>query len=134
VNDLEPLFASTEPFLFKEETYAMIGAAMEVHTQLGPGFLESVYEAAFIEECKLRDLPVQEQVRMNVSYKGIPLSTNFIADLVAYGKIIVELKAIKRLSPIEEAQVLNYLKAADMRVGLLLNFGTCKLEWKRFIS
>ena len=70
---------------------------------------------------------------MNVSYKGIPLSTNFIADLVAYGKIIVELKAIKRLSPIEEAHVLNYLKAADMRVGLLLNFGTCKLEWKRFI-
>ncbi len=119
--------------LFKAEVYAIIGAAIEVHDILGPGFLESVYESAFVEECKLRSIPIQEQVRMNIQYKERPLSTNFIADIVAYGKIIVELKAIKRLSEIEEAQLLNYLKATQMTVGLLINFASHgKLEWKRY--
>jgi len=131
---MEPLFESDEKLLYKEEAFAIIGAAMEVHSELGPGFLESVYEAAMIEECKLREIPIQEQVRMNVQYKGIPLSTNFIADIVAYGKIIVELKAIKKLSQIEDAQLLNYLKATGMRLGLLINFGSHgPLEWKRIV-
>jgi len=133
--DLEPLFADGTPFLYKEETFAIIGAAMEVHSELGSGFLESVYESALIEECRLRTIPVQEQVRINIGYKGLLLPCNFIADLVAYGTIIIELKAIQRLSNIDEAQLLNYLKATGMRVGILLNFGspTNKLEWKRMV-
>jgi len=132
VTDLEPLFAD-EDFPYKEETHAIIGAAMEVQNQLGYGFLESVYEAAMIEECKLRGIPIQEQVRMNIGYKGNPLPLNFIADLIAYGKIIIELKAIKTLTNIDSAQLLNYLKATNMKIGLLLNFGspTGKLEFKR---
>lgn len=111
----EPLFADETPknkeLLFEEETYAVLGAAMEVHSVLGPSFLESVYEAAMIEECKLRSIPIQEQVRMNIIYKGI-----------------------QRLSTIDEAQLLNYLKATGIRVGLLVNFGnTGKLEHRRFI-
>jgi GxxExxY protein len=118
---------------YKDEAYSIIGAAIEVHDILGPGFLESVYESAFVEECKMRDMPIQEQVRMNITYKERPLSTNFIADIVAYGKIIIELKAIKRLTEIIEAQLLNYLKATQMTVGLLINFASHgKLEWKRF--
>jgi len=132
--DQEPLIADGESLLYKDETYSIIGAAMEVHSVLGPGFLESVYEAAFIEECKMRQIPIQDQVRMSVTYKGIPLSTNFIADLVAYGSIIIELKAIQRLTTIEDAQILNYLKATDMRLGLLINFGSHgHLEWKRIV-
>ncbi len=130
----EPLFADDDILLNKQETYAVIGAAMEVHSVLGPGFLESVYEAAMIEECKLREIPIQEQVRMNIGYKGNPLPVNFIADLVAYGKVIIELKALSRLTSIEDAQILNYLKATGMRVGLLINFGTPgRLQYKRFI-
>ena len=130
----EPLFADDDILLHKQETYAVLGAAMEVHSVLGPGFLESVYEAAMIEECKLREIPIQEQVRMNIGYKGNPLPVNFIADLVAYGKVIIELKALSRLTSIEDAQILNYLKATGMRVGLLINFGTPgRLQYKRFI-
>jgi GxxExxY protein len=131
----ESLFADGPSLLYKEETYAILGAAMEVYNELGAGFLESVYEAAFVEECKIREIPIQEQVRMNIGYKEIPLSTNFIADIVAYGKIIIELKAIKKIGAIEEAQLLNYLKATGMRLGLLLNFGAPqKLDWKRLIK
>ena len=122
-----------DELVYKDEVFAIVGAAIEVHKILGPGFLESVYEAALIEECKIRELPIQEQVRMTVVYKERPLGTNFIADIVAYGKIIVELKATARLGSIEESQVLNYLKATQMKVGLLINFGSHgKLEWKRF--
>jgi GxxExxY protein len=131
----ESLFADGPSLLYKEESYALLGAAIEVYNELGAGFLESVYEAAFVEECKIRQIPIQEQVRMNIGYKGIPLSTNFIADIVAYGKIIIELKAIKKIGVIEDAQLLNYLKATGMRLGLLLNFGAPqKLDWKRLIK
>jgi GxxExxY protein len=120
--------------IYKEETYQIIGAAIEVHSVLGPGFLESVYEAAMLEECKRREIPVQSQVKMNVFYKDEPLSTHFIADLVVFGKIIVEYKAVKRLTEIDEAQTINYLKATGMRLGILINFASHGLlEWKRFI-
>jgi GxxExxY protein len=120
--------------IYKDEVFAVVGAAIEVHKVLGPGFLESVYKSALIEECKIRAIPIQEQVHMNIAYKGQPLTPNFIADLVAYGKIIIELKTVSRLGPIEAAQTLNYLKATNMKVGLLINFASYgKLEWKRYV-
>lgn len=120
--------------LFKEEVYTIIGAAMEVHTELGSGFLESVYEKALIVEFKHRHIPFQCQVQYPVFYKGIPLEKIFIADIVAYQKIIIELKAIHQLTAIEMAQTINYLKVSGCKLGLLINFGSIKkLEWQRLV-
>ena len=115
------------------QTYAIIGAAMEVHSELGSGFLESVYQEALTEELKLGAVPFENEVRLSVMYKGRPLSTIFRADLICYGNIVVELKSIKALTNIEEAQLLNYLKATGMERGLLLNFGAEKLQVKRMV-
>jgi len=120
--------------LYKEEVYAIIGAAMEVHTELGTGFLESVYEKALIIELTQRGIPFNCQVQYPVYYKGIPLDKMFIADIVAYQKIIIELKAINRLTPIEMAQTINYLKVSGCKLGLLINFGSSKkLDWQRLV-
>jgi len=120
--------------IYKDETFQIVGAAIEVHTVLGPGFLECVDEAAMLEELKLRNIPVQSQVKLTVFYKGEPLSSHFVPDLVAFGKIIVEYKTSKRLTEIDEAQVINYLKATGMRLGLLINFASHgRLEWKRIV-
>jgi len=120
--------------LYEEESRAVIGAAIEVHTILGPGFLESVYEAAMIEESKRRGISFQSQVRIPIMYKHTKLAAEFVADYVAFGKIIVEFKAIRAISEIEIAQLLNYLKATDLRVGLLFNFGSHgKLETRRLV-
>jgi GxxExxY protein len=120
--------------ILKDEVYAVVGAAIEVHKVLGFGFLEPVYQEAMELELKLRSLPFQAQVPLMILYKGQPLSKQYVADLVCYGQIIVELKALERLSGREEAQLLNYLKATSFPVGLLINFGhSTKLEWKRFV-
>lgn len=121
--------------LFKDEVFAIVGAAMEVHSQLGPGFLEAVYHAALKLELTARGIPFESEKPLSIYYKGRKLSTEYQADLVCYGKIVVELKALDRLSGKEEAQVLNYLKATGFRVGVLINFGSRgKLEWKRFAN
>ncbi|GAK58294.1 hypothetical protein U27_05267 [Candidatus Vecturithrix granuli] len=120
--------------LYKEEVYNIIGAAIEVHKELGSGFLEAVYEEAMELESYDRQIPCETQVKVPVDYKRKKLKKEYIADYVGYGKIIVELKCISRLTTKEEAQLLNYLKATRMNVGLLINFGSHgKLEWKRFI-
>jgi GxxExxY protein len=119
--------------LYKEEVFNIIGAAMEVHNVLGTGFLESVYEEAMIVESKRRGIPHEIQVKLPVYYKGEKLNKEFVADYIGYEKIIVEFKCISRLTNIEEAQIINYLKATGMEVGLLINFGSQgKLEWKRY--
>ncbi len=115
------------------QTYAIIGAAMEVHTELGCGFLESVYHEALISELLLCEVPFASEVRLPVLYKGKPLSTMFRADLICCGSVIVEVKAIKELGRIEDAQLLNYLKATGMERGLLLNFGAERLQYKRMV-
>jgi len=120
--------------LYKEEVYAIIGAAIEVHKELGAGFLESVYEEAMVLESAKKQIPCKTQVKIPIQYKGNKLNKEFIADYIGYEKIVVEFKCITKLTKIEEAQIINYLKATEMKVGILINFGSNeKLEWKRFI-
>jgi GxxExxY protein len=119
--------------ILKEEVYQIVGAAMEVSNELGAGFLEAVYQEALGIELKSRALPFVAQPAIRIAYKGRLLSKEYIPDFICYDQVIVEIKAIKGLTNIEQAQLLNYLKATGKPVGLLLNFGTPKLEWKRMV-
>ncbi|MEZ4833659.1 MAG: GxxExxY protein [Caldilineaceae bacterium] len=120
--------------LMKDEVYKIVGAAMEVHSQLGSGFLEAVYLEALARECQARNIPFEPQKPLQIRYKGQLLAKSYIADLVCYDAIIVELKAMEHLTNREQGQVLNYLKASGLRVGLLINFGSIgKLEWQKLV-
>jgi len=114
-------------------TYAVIGAAIEVHKRLGCGFLESVYQEALAIELGLREIPFRREVSLPVSYKGQVLATSFCADFICFDSLVVELKAVAHMSGTEEAQLINYLKATRFKVGLLLNFGTRSLEHRRLV-
>jgi GxxExxY protein len=116
------------------ETYAILGAAMEVHRELGSGFLEGVYQDALEIEFKERGIPFAREHPVPVAYRGQALGTPYRADFLCYGSVIVELKAIKALSDIESAQVLHYLKATGFERALLINFATQRLDYKRFIQ
>lgn len=125
---------NTGGLLFKDEVYAIVGAAMEVSNQLGSGFLEAVYQEALGLELTARGVPHEQQKRITIAYKGQTLLHDYIADFVCYDRIIVELKALKAITDTEVAQILNYLKATGLPLGLLINFGSAKLEWKRFAN
>ncbi len=120
--------------LYKEESYAVIGAAMEVHRTLGQGFVEEVYQQALQIEFTERNIKFLPQAPMTIDYKGKILEKKYIADFFCYDDIIVEIKAVSALLPEHEAQIINYLKASTVQLGLLINFGTDKLTYKRFLN
>src|SRR5689334_15246851 len=123
-----------DDLLLKDEVYAIVGAAMEVHTELGAGFLEAAYQEAMEMEMELRRIPFKPQCDLNIYYKGRALEKAYCADFVCFGQVVVEIKAIRELTVREEAQLLNYLKATGLRVGLLINFGDPgRLDWKRLV-
>ena len=120
--------------IFGKEVYEIIGAAIEVHKTLEHGFLEAIYQEALEYELSDRKISFSSQIELKVKYKDRYLQKTYIADIIAYDKIIIELKALSNLSGKEEAQLINYLKATGFKVGLLINFGSPnKLEWKRFV-
>ena len=106
---------------------------MEVHRQLGCGFLEPVYQEALAIEFTQREIPFLRQEKLALVYKGQRLDTAYCADFICYCSVVVELKALSRMSGTEEAQVINYLKATGLQVGLLVNFGNRSLEHRRFV-
>jgi GxxExxY protein len=113
-------------------TFAIIGAAMEVHRVLGPGFLEPVYQEALAVEFGQRGVDFKRELELPVRYKGVELKTHYRADFVCYQEILVELKALAALGAAETSQVLNYLKATELPLALLLNFGSSSLQFHRF--
>lgn len=115
------------------ETYSVIGAAMEVHREIGRGFLEAVYQEALAFEFAERAVPYQREVDVPVRYKGRILACSYRADFLCFGGIIVELKAITELTARETSQVMNYLRATGLSRALLLNFGAPRLEYKRLV-
>jgi GxxExxY protein len=118
--------------IHEDLTFAIIGTAMEVHRQLGPGYLESIYQAAMEVELRQRAIPFESQKRIQIAYRGVLLGDH-ILDLVVDGRVIVELKAVKDLNDQHRAQLLSYLKGSGLSVGLLINFAKTSLEHKRAV-
>lgn len=110
--------------IYEQETYTIRGAVFEVYRQMGCGFLEAVYQECLENEFSRRKVPYLAQEELRLNYKGDPLRQIYKADFVCFGKIVVELKAVKQIAPEHEAQILNYLKATGMKLGLLVNFGS----------
>lgn len=123
----------TEELLYKQLSFAVIGAAMEVHAVLGSGFLEAIYQAAFEKELSIRGIPFARKVNLPVSYKG-DLIGKYEADLVVDEKIIIELKSISKLNSMHEAQAIHYLTTTGLQLALLINFGAGSLEYRRVVK
>jgi GxxExxY protein len=124
---------SKEDYLYKDLTGEIIGAAMEVHKTLGFGFLESVYEESLAVEFGLRGIKFERQKPLDVFYKEQYVK-QFICDFLVAGVVMVELKAVKEITESQKAQVLNYLRATNLKLGLLFNFGASSLQYKRVIN
>ncbi len=117
---------------YGQESYNIIGAAMKVHSILGPGFTEQVYQDALELEFRERQIPYKRELELAVSYKGIALHSTFKPDFICYDKIIVELKALKELNDVCRSQAINYAKVAGYKLSILLNFGEVSLANERF--
>lgn len=124
----------SSPGLRDEQTFAIIGAAMKVHRTLGRGFLEPVYQAALEVEFGTRGILYEREIDLPVFYNDVPLGVRYRADFLCYSSILVELKALERLTSREEGQIIHYLLAGRLSRGLLLNFGSALLQYKRFVG
>jgi len=120
--------ADKKELLEEKLTEAIIGAAIEVHRELGPGLLENAYAACLCRELQLRGLPFEHEKPMPVEYKGLHIDCGYRIDILVDGRVVVELKAVKKLVPVHEAQLLTYLKLSGVRVGLLINFNVPVLK------
>lgn len=119
--------------LYKDECYKLVGFCMEIHGALGCGLDEVVYKDAFVLELQQAEVAHVRERKYEVRYKGIVLPHHFFADFVIWDKIIFEAKAVEKLTEAHTKQVLNYLAIAKLKLGLLVNFGSASLEWKRVI-
>ena len=120
--------------LFKNEFWNIKGAALEVHKELGCGFLEKVYQDALEIEFKRMGIPYEREKHITIKYKGETIDHDYFADFVCYDSIIVELKAVKEIHDVHKAQVYNYLKATDLQLGVLFNFGERSLKTERLVN
>ena len=124
-----------EKLIFQEETYRILGACFEVYRHKGCGFLEAVYQECLAMELQLQGIPARAQVSLPLDYKGRPLAIRYVADFICFDQVIVEIKAVSALADEHRAQILNYLNATGLRVGLLVNFGHFpKVEHDRFVN
>lgn len=119
--------------IYKEEVYSIVGACMEVHKELGNGFLEGIYQEALEVEFIKQKIPFEREKQLEVCYKGKILKKKYFADFVCYQNIIVEMKAVKSITEEHSAQIFNYLKATGLQLGVLVNFGESSLNYKRII-
>ena len=119
--------------IFKKECFDLIGACYEIHRHLGHGFLEAVYAEALGLELKIRNIPFEREKVLEIHYKEYLLEKKYVADFICYGSIIIELKALSSLITQHEAQILNYLIATGVKLGLLVNFGEAGLKYKRLV-
>ncbi len=119
--------------IHKEEAYAIVGACMEVHRELGPGFLEAIYQEALAIEFEIRGIPFEREARLSVHYKNRVLGKQYFCDFLCYGKVIIECKCVRTLMPEHDAQLFNYLRATKLALGLLVNFGEPSLNHKRIV-
>ncbi len=125
---------SIDKILYKEESFKIIGACMKVHRSLGAGFLEAVYEEAMEKEFQIQKIPFKKQVKLELYYDNQKLKKQYRADFVCYDTIILEIKAVSQIPVAFYAQLKNYLKCTNMGLGMLINFGTPSLTYKRILN
>ncbi len=119
--------------LYKEEVFKLVGFCMEIHRELGKGHDEVIYKDAFVIDLQRGAIPFSRELKFEISYKGVVLPHHYRADFVVWNKILFEAKAVERLTDAHVKQVMNYLAASKLEVGLLVNFGADSLEWKRVV-
>ena len=124
----------SDGLMYADETYKLIGLCMKVHRELGCGFLEPVYQEAFEMLLKMEGIPYQREKLLPIYFLGQKLTKEYYADFVCYDKIILEFKAVSALTTAHEAQLMNYLKASKMKLGLLCNFAEPSFVYRRFVN
>ena len=122
-----------EKYLYKDLTYRIIGCGINVHKELGCGFLEQIYQEALGKEFKYQKIPYKREVRLKIKYRNEYLDKEYQADFICFDRIILEIKALSEFASTHEAQVINYLKSTGFQIGLLINFGAESLQYKRLI-
>ncbi|MBO7592525.1 MAG: GxxExxY protein [Bacteroidaceae bacterium] len=120
--------------VYKDESFAIIGAAMEVYNQLGSGFVEKVYQDALEIEFELRGIPYKREEHLPVFYKGRQIKHDFFVDFICYDKIVIECKAVSEILNIHKIQTLNYIKINNLKLGIVINFSNQSLEYKRIVN